>query len=132
LLEVDKEFYNGALDTAEHPRCIDPSAPAFGRVARARVFSVVFFSEFLFLPIYRDKLTEGFANPFPTDLLPGGRGGVDDRKRKIDDEIAFLRVRLDLMTSIVARMRVATANREYDKMPGLKKEQDAAMGRFAA
>ena len=53
-------------------------------------------------------------------------------KRKIDDEIAFLRVRLDLMTSIVARMRVATANREFDKMPGLKKEQDAAMGRFAA
>ena len=53
-------------------------------------------------------------------------------KRKIDDEIAFLRVRLDLMTSIVARMRVATANREYDKMPGLKKEQDAAMGRFTA
>jgi hypothetical protein len=53
-------------------------------------------------------------------------------KRKIDDEIAFLRVRLDLMTSIVARMRVATANREFDKMPDLKKEQDAAMGRFTA
>jgi hypothetical protein len=53
-------------------------------------------------------------------------------KRKIDDEIVFLRVRLDLMTSIVARMRITTANREFDKMPGLKKEQDVAMGRFAA
>ena len=52
-------------------------------------------------------------------------------KRKIDDEIVFLRVRLDLMTSIVARMRVATANREYDKMPGLKQGQDATMGWFA-
>ena len=37
-----------------------------------------------------------------------------------------------LMTDIVARMRVAIANREYDKMPALKQEQDAAMGRFAA
>ncbi len=52
-------------------------------------------------------------------------------RRKIDDEISFLRVRLDLMTSIVARMRVTTSNREYDKMPGLKKDKDAAMGRFA-
>ena len=67
-------------------------------------------------------------NSGSTDLP--GRGGVTTGKRKIDDEIAFLRVRLGLMTSIVARMRVATANREFDKMPGLKKEQDAAMGRF--
>jgi len=62
--------------------------------------------------------------PVAAELMAG--------KRKIDDEIVFLRVSLDLMTSIVARMRVATENREFDKMPGLKKEQDAAMGRFAA
>jgi hypothetical protein len=36
------------------------------------------------------------------------------------------------MTSIVARMRVATENREFDKMPGLKKEQDATICLFAA
>ena len=53
-------------------------------------------------------------------------------KRKIDDVITFLRVRLALMTSIVTRMRAANANKEYDKMPGLKKEPDTVMGRFAA
>jgi hypothetical protein len=58
-----------------------------------------------------------------TELMAG--------KKKIDDEIAFLCLRLALMTDIVARMRVANANREYDKMPGLKQGQDATMGWFA-
>jgi hypothetical protein len=49
-------------------------------------------------------------DPVAAELMGG--------KRKIDDEISFLRVRLNLMTSIVACMRMATANREFDKMPG--------------
>jgi hypothetical protein len=69
------------------------------------------------------------ANPLSTDPVLAAE--LMAGKRKIDDEIVFLRVRLDLMTSIVARMRIATANREFDKIPGLKKEQDVAMGRFA-
>ena len=81
-----------------------------------------FLVKFYFCQIIRNL--SPLLDPVAVELMGG--------KRKIDDEIAFLRVRLDLMTSIVARMRMATANREFDKMPGLKKEQDAAMGRFAA
>jgi hypothetical protein len=49
-------------------------------------------------------------------------------KRKHEEELALLRIRLAKMSDIVKRMRDAHANREYDKMPGLKKEQDATMG----
>jgi len=50
-------------------------------------------------------------------------------KRKVDTEIALLQERLEKMTSIFKRMQEAKANREYHKMPGLKREQDASMGR---
>ena len=50
-------------------------------------------------------------------------------KRKIDDEIAFLRVRFAKMTDIVARMRAAKVDGDYDKMTDLKDEQDTVMGR---
>ena len=50
-------------------------------------------------------------------------------KRKIDDEIAFLRVRFAKMTDIVARMRPAKVDGDYDKMTDLKDEQDSVMGR---
>jgi hypothetical protein len=44
-------------------------------------------------------------------------------------EIALLQERHEKMTKIIARMQEAKANREYHKMPDLKREQDAAMGR---
>ena len=86
--------------------------------------SKFFYREFLNRAIFRNR-----NELHPHTQQEGQAVNKMVNKRKHEEELALLRVRLATMSDIVKRMREAHANREYDKMPGLKKEQDTDMGR---